>query len=37
MPPVRGHDVKKDIPILMRLAEDTSVALTIVQEYFSKS
>jgi len=27
MPPVRGHDVKKDIPMLMRLTKDTSLAL----------
>jgi hypothetical protein len=27
MPPVRGHDVKKDIPMLMRLTKGTYVIL----------
>jgi len=26
--PVRGYDVKKDIPMLMRITKDTSVTLT---------
>ena len=35
--PVRGHDVKKDIPMLMRLTKDTSVAFNKGQGRFSKS
>jgi len=36
MHPVRGHDVKKDIPMLMRLIKNTSVALKKGQEEFLK-
>jgi len=36
-PPVRGHDVKKDITMLMRITNDTSVALTKGKGEFSKS
>jgi hypothetical protein len=33
----QGHDVKKDISMLMRLTKDTSVALRKGQGEFSKS
>jgi len=36
-PPVRVHDVKKDISILMGITNDTSVALIKGQGEFSKS
>jgi len=35
--PVRGHDVKQDISILMRITNDTSVASRKGQGEFSKS
>jgi hypothetical protein len=36
-PPVRVHDVKKDISMLMGITNDTSVALSKSQRQFSKS